>query len=183
MPTPIPNLSGLPLVTRQQIDNGDPAILNNALRLLATQITSVQNTLASAGIGKSSSGSSSAPSSSGSSGGWSSSSGGGGGSSSGPSGTTITIQGTHLQRLGTYLAPSQPVGCYYYETDRATTYLNYASLSTVQVWQWQSGTMFDVIANRPADLVSTDTGFQFFATDLFLFYRWTRIQIHTIICQ
>ena len=161
---PNSNLSGLPQITETHLKSNDPSVLNRVLRLFATQINGLQTKIPTvAGITGTAEVVSAATSSS-------TSSGGGSGSSSSK---IITAQGTHVERLSIYLAPDQPVGCYFYETDRTVFYLNYLTAGNVQQWLWASGTMYGVFSVRPADLGIYDAGFLFYATDRLLEYRWT----------
>ncbi len=155
---PNSNLTGLPVVTVEDLKNADPSRLNRILRLLATQVHGVQTGAASSStnitnITNESSSSSSSSSSSGTA-------------------TTVTLQGTHSVRLADHLPASEPAGSYFYETDRTVTYLNFLSPSTVQVWQWVSGTMRGLFAARPADLGQYDAGFLFYATNRNLLFEW-----------
>lgn len=158
---PNSNLSGLPQVTAEHLKNNDPAVINRIFRLYATQIHSLQTGIPSSSTVtnitteiNSNSSTSSAP------------------SKSTTAASTVTVQGTHQERLSKHLPASEPAGTYYYETDRTVTYLNFLAPSTAQVWQWVSGTMRDVFANRPADLVQYDAGFLFYATDQNLLFEW-----------
>lgn len=157
---PNSNLVGLPEITPTDLKSNDPARLNRVLRLLATQIKQVQSGAASVNTNITNVTNPAASGSSSSS------------SSSTSVATVITTQGTHQQRLANHLPANESAGSYYYETDRTATYLNFLSPSTAQVWQWVSGTMRDLFANRPADLVQYDAGFIFYATDRELLYEW-----------
>ena len=161
---PNSNLSGLPVVTQEDLKANDPARLNRILRLFASQLQSVQTGISSSSSITNNTVTTLTPSGGGSSG-------GGGGST--PAAEVVTVQGTHLQRLSTYLAPNEPAGTYYYETDRTVSYLNYILPSTLQVWQWVSGTMYANYASIPGDLGTNDTGFLFYANDRLLTYRWS----------
>lgn len=157
---PNSNITGLPVITKADLKNADPARLNRVLRLIASQIHGVQTGVPSSttitnitqDINNSGGGSSS-----------------GGGSTAS---TTVTLQGTHIERLADFLPGNYPAGVQFYETDRTVLYLNFISPSTVQVWQWISGTMRAAYASIPGDLGQYDTGFLFEATDLELTYIW-----------
>lgn len=154
---PNSNLVGLPEVTATDLKSNDPSRLNRVLRLLATQIKQVQTGAASSVTNITN---------------VNTASGGGSSSSSTPIATVVTVQGTHQQRLSSFLPASEPAGSYYYEIDRTVTYLNFLAPSTDQVWQWVSGTMRDVFSNRPVDLGQYDAGFVFYATDQNLLFEW-----------
>lgn len=159
---PNSNLSGLPQITAEDLKGNDPARLNRILRLFATQIQGVQT-------GKASSTTITNVTQNLSGGGG----GGAGGSSSAVSTTPgVTVQGTHIQRLSTFLPVLEDAGTYYYETDRTVTYLNFLPPSNIQVWQYVNGTMQAPIASRPGDLTTNDSGLFFYATDLALTYLW-----------
>lgn len=161
---PNSNLTGLPVVTAEDLKSNDPARLNRILRLLAIQIHGTQTGAASSTTNITNVQNNTAPGSSSSS-----------TPKPGSTTSTVTTQGTHAERLSLHLPASEPAGSYYYETDRTATYLNFSPPSTVLVWQWVSGTMRDVFANRPADLGQYDAGFVFYATDQNLLFEWDGI--------
>ena len=157
---PDSNLTGLPEITKRDMESNDPARLNRVLNLLARNLHAVQT-----GVPTSSTITNVTQNIT-------------GGGSSGASGgsttvtTTGTLQGTHADRLAT-LASGYPQGTQYYEIDRTVTYLDYAAPSTTLVWQYLSGVMQAPLASRPNDLGQYDAGFLFYANDILVNYRWT----------
>lgn len=80
--------------------------------------------------------------------------------------------GTHAQRLAHPLRISSsaqlfPTSTVWRESDRGVFYIVFGGL-----WYYLAGTMFGLAAARPADLVATDAGFQFYATDTNTFSMW-----------
>ena len=163
-PVPGSNLTGLPIVTKSDFENNDPARLNRIIRLLATQIAGVQTGSASittdvTNITQETSG-------------------GGGSGGTTPVPVTpvtqkVTVQGTHSQRLSTYLPAAEAAGTYYFETDRTVTYLNYIAPTNQQFWVYVNGIMEAVYAQEPTDLTIYDEGFLLYATDRKILYQWS----------
>lgn len=91
----------------------------------------------------------------------------GGGAAGGGAAATLNY-GTHATRLARPVS-SFARGAIWIETDRGN--VSYQIQST-GAWRYVSGTMADVLANQPADLGSSDTGFLFLATDTLALYRW-----------
>jgi hypothetical protein len=96
-----------------------------------------------------------------------SSAGGGGGIT--PVVSPSDSYGPHKVRLAVQLSTVAD-GSLWFETDR-TVYYQYES--TVGAWVWTTGTMFALIASRPADLGINDVGFLFQDTTPGSLYRWS----------
>ncbi len=84
---------------------------------------------------------------------------------------SVQFIGTHAQRINKQ-ASTYPIGTLWFETDRTTLY-TVLSISGAQRWVWEAGIYSSAFANRPTDLGTFDAGFLFYATDIFLTYRWS----------
>lgn len=84
--------------------------------------------------------------------------------------SNVILFGTHAARL-TQLTGDLAEGTLYFETDRTVVY-QLRKLSNVLTWVWVAGAMSGLLAARPADLGTNDTGFIFNSTDA-LDYRWS----------
>jgi hypothetical protein len=78
----------------------------------------------------------------------------------------ITYRDTHANRAG-YTPADFPIGVLYNESDRFSLYRNDGT-DWVLVVAW----MYDIAANRPADLGLPDNGFQFYASDTTTLQYW-----------
>lgn len=78
-------------------------------------------------------------------------------------GSAAVLEDTHANRLILYPAPNYPLGTLFWETDRTILYV-VASSSGTLYWQYVSGMMVSVFANRPTDLGAGDRGFLLFVT-------------------
>lgn len=88
--------------------------------------------------------------------------------------------GAHNKRVQQVAAASAPNGGLYFETDRATAFYQsrLAEAGGTPRWFYAGGIYYDVLANRPADLGTDDTGFLFLAgTQL---YRWNGTSWDTV---
>jgi hypothetical protein len=88
----------------------------------------------------------------------------GGGGTTGPG----SITGTHAERL----VAAKVKGLQFYETDRTTTYI-VNEVAGVLTWHYHSGVMVGLDGGWPTDLIATDVGFRYDATDVLKGYRWT----------
>lgn len=93
-------------------------------------------------------------------------------------------EGTHIERIGDpastdpALNKGMPAstfrpGAFFWETDRSVLYQAAWDPDGDPAWVYVSGTMRDVLANKPADLGDNDTGFLFYGTDYAHTWRWT----------
>ncbi len=80
----------------------------------------------------------------------------------------IILYDTHANRVANFLPANYPKGTPFLETDRNVLYYNDGT-----EWAYGTGTMVDVFANRPTDLVTTDINFLFISTDTLHEYFWT----------
>lgn len=78
----------------------------------------------------------------------------------------FTLQDTHANR-GNYPPAAYPIGQAFWETDR-----RYLFVSDGTNWIYTGGMYVDVVANRPADLGTTDKGALFYATNTPALYWW-----------
>lgn len=81
-----------------------------------------------------------------------------------------TLQGTHAQRAGDRAEKLTP-GLLYWESDRNVLYVVF-SIGNSKTWAFVSGTFSGNFSARPADLSQYDAGFQFFASDWEILWRW-----------
>lgn len=92
------------------------------------------------------------------------------------SGNTQILQDTHANRLINYSPANLPVGTIFFETDR-TVYYIVTVVSGSQVWQClPGGYMKGTIASpdqKPTDLGTNDTRFEFYSTEFNKYFRWT----------
>lgn len=88
------------------------------------------------------------------------------------SGVPFAAVDTHANRLAIYPAYNYPAGALFFESDRTMAYVD-VLVSGVPTWEYSGGVYTSTFANRPADLVSTDIGFLFYATDQGTAYIWT----------
>src|SRR4030095_11853469 len=70
-------------------------------------------------------------------------------------------------------------GAFYWETDRTVLYQAAWDPNGNPAWVYVSGTMRDVLANKPADLDANDIGFLFYGTDYAHTWRWTALASYT----
>jgi len=75
------------------------------------------------------------------------------------------VADTHANRLTLYPAASQPTGLLFWETDRTALY-RITTAAGVNSWSLMlTRPMTSTFSSRPADLVTTDVGFRFAASD------------------
>lgn len=87
----------------------------------------------------------------------------------------MTLEGSHLQRIGSAPAAQQTLGQQYWESDRLSTYI-VRQVGSVLAWAYESGCYSAPYAQRPADLGLYDAGFLFQATDWRILWRWDGVQ-------
>lgn len=78
-----------------------------------------------------------------------------------------TLEDTHANRIANYPAGNYSAGTTFFESDRTVLYLDNGV-----AWVYVSGVYNSLLANKPADLVSTDAGFLFYSTDFPASYLW-----------
>lgn len=78
----------------------------------------------------------------------------------------VTFFDTHANRVANYPPANYPIGVLFVEFDRFATYRNNGT-----DWVYIAGWMYDIAANRPATL-ATSNGFQFYASDTFFSSYW-----------
>lgn len=80
---------------------------------------------------------------------------------------------THAARLGSFYNPSNfDAGRMFFERDRTVLYID-ELVSGALVWRFVGGEYVSTFANRPSDLGTNDSSFQFYATDQDTTYIWT----------
>src|SRR5206468_3650574 len=79
-------------------------------------------------------------------------------SAGGASGSVV--EDSHANRSANY-SPAT-IGNLFYETDRFVLYIVIDTGGGALAWEYAAGTCVDVVANRPADLGTTDKGFAFY---------------------
>ena len=99
-------------------------------------------------------------------------------------------EGTHIERIGDPAstdpalnkgmpASTFKAGAFYWETDRTVLYQAAWDPDGDPAWVYVSGTMRNVLANKPADLGDNDKGFLFYSTDYAHTWRWGVITSYT----
>jgi len=84
-----------------------------------------------------------------------------------PAQVSQIIQDTHANRIALYPAANYP-NTVFWETDRLVLYVSEAG-----TWKYVSGVNVNTFSNRPADLGTGDVGFQFYASDFTVGWRWS----------
>ena len=85
--------------------------------------------------------------------------------------SAVTYSDTHANRLTNYPAVSYAVGATFYETDRHMFYICQNVLGAL-AWVYLTGEYIALYASLPTDLVATDTGFIFTASDACHSWVW-----------
>ena len=82
------------------------------------------------------------------------------------------IQDTHVNRINLYSPSAYSIGSLYIESDRGNVIYADRLVGQGNAWVYNAGTDRGLLANRPADLGSNDTGFLYSATNASDYY-WT----------